>query len=286
MSVRGAVLEASARALQPPLRAWSVIGRTLAAWIRHLPILVLLSAAATSPFLVFTVLVAFGPHTAEALQAWDLARSFAAPALAFLASGSVVYAVALRAQGRPVRLAPCVEVGARRVLDVAAVGLLALVAVCLAAAPYFLLLWFGSLRRLPPAALLALPVWVVCVLWVAVPAAVAEATGPVAALRRSAVLTSRARSRIFGVLAFFALATAAAEAALAGAVAPGVDALAFDAARAASADAGAVRAHLLSAAGLDVLIGSWGVVASAIAYHDLRTKKEGASVEGIASVFD
>jgi hypothetical protein len=114
---------------------------------------------------------------------------------------------------------------------------------------------------------------VATVVWVAVPASVVERVGPGGALSRSASLTSGSRLRIFGVLVSFGV--------LSWLVTKGiglvVDPRTFEQAR--------TQVWLLLASQF-LVFGPLGSIASAVGYHDLRVRKEGADVEDLARVFE
>ena len=138
-----------------------------------------------------------------------------------------------------------------------------------------LLLFLGSLASL----------WLTCMLWVAVPAAVAETGNAVAALKRSAALTAGVRWRIIGMMLTLALLWVGVEIALIQATAPNSTKNGFLVEFAVGQE-GPISAYMLASLASTVVTGGLVAISSAVAYHDLRVAREGATLEEIASVFD
>ena len=171
--------------------------------------------------------------------------------LASIASGAVAFGVIQTLRGRQTGVVESISVGVRRLVPVLGTGLLTGASIAL------------GLGILIPGLIF------MCGFAVAVPAAVVERVGGTSALRRSWRLTKGSKRSIFG--AYFAL---------------GVFNYLLDlvirhvigfATFARIAEGNAL--HL-------IVIGGVSAVFGPVLYHDLRTAKEGATIEEIAAVFD
>jgi uncharacterized membrane protein len=137
--------------------------------------------------------------------------------------------------------------------------------------PLFGLMVLSTLGLLLGFMILIVPGIILMVLWfVAVPACIAERTGPVQSLKRSRQLTDGYRWRIFALLLLTIVANAIGE---------GIVAAAQGA-----------QASLFVRTAVDVVwqgfSGGFSSVLVAVAYYYLRVTKEGADIEQIAAVFD
>jgi hypothetical protein len=118
-----------------------------------------------------------------------------------------------------------------------------------------------------------LTLYVICALYVAVPAAVVERDGVFASLGRSRVLTRKNRWRILVVVLVLLTASWL--------VLQLIDEV-ID-----TQDLAGWRLHFVWQVFLvSVVIGSLASTINAVAYHDLRTSREGVSAEELAKVFD
>lgn len=171
--------------------------------------------------------------------------------LASLAAGAVTYGVVQTLRGRPVTTGESIRIGVRRLAPVLGTGILT---------GGIIVLGLGLI--VPGLVFL-------CGFAVAVPAAVVERVGGLSALRRSWALTSGSKRAIFG--AYFTL----------GIVAYLVK---------------FVEDHLIGEASFGAILAAsvlrvtiYGGISAALCpvlYHDLRSAKEGASIEDLARVFD
>jgi hypothetical protein len=191
--------------------------------------------------------------------------------------GALTYGVFQRLRGRRPSIAAILRVGLVRIAPVFLVALLlgmALAAAGLASAFFFGFL-FGVFGLAPVAMVLVVAVVVVVLtgFWVAVPTAVVENPGAFASLRRSQELTEDSRIRIFALLLVLWVVNYA---------------------------VGRLVPLLVQAAGVDLAtiaggIANWaagapfqslGAASAAVAYHELRTGKEGVDVEELIKVFE
>lgn len=164
--------------------------------------------------------------------------------------GALTYGAVQHLAGRPVRFGVMLSVGFGRLLPLIGAGIIATFLVLL-----------GGLALIIPGIIIG------CGLTVTVAVVVAERLGPMDAVKRSWELTRGYRGTLFlaglglGVISFLVN--------LLGNLLGLIPVLGF-----------------LAALALQILTMSLGTVWPAVAYHDLRTLKEGASTEELARVFE
>lgn len=248
----------SAAALSPGFTPGRLLGRAFSTWLRNLPAFTVVSLIVYLPVAAFWLLPSFGVPL-DAVVANPLAGAVVSTALFLLvssvASGAVTYGVVEELRGRRAGLGVLLAIAARRGPAVIPVALVALAAVMLGFA------------------LLVVPgIYVRLALWVAIPVVVVERVGLLAALRRSRELARGQLGTIFAtlfVLNLFDRGMGAASGALTDALAPSSPWLAW------------ALGHLVAAFSI-----GFPAVACAIAYHDLRTLKEGVDTSDLAKVFE
>lgn len=175
-----------------------------------------------------------------------------------LSTASVTYGVLQQLRGRPASLGDCVRVGMSRMLAVLGVAVVA-----------GMLMFFGALACIIPG------LFFMTAYYVATPAAVVERLGVSQAMSRSWQLTEGLRWQVFGLI--FALSVMGAM--FEGAVSIPTQSL---------EPAGATQTIIVSLIGSLVGVGvdALRAVACAVAYHDLRTEREGVTSQDLARVFD
>jgi hypothetical protein len=197
---------------------------------------------------------------------------------ATVATGLVALVLSLITQGALMRATVSAEGGDRASFaDCAATGLKA-------ALP---LLGLGILSGLGIGLgliLLLVPGLILMTMWtVSGPAVVAERLGPIAAMRRSAELTSGARWKVFGLLLLLGIANAMLQGAVAGTITQ-------------SSGGGLSMARMMAQGGfptvwiiVSVLVttvtGAVGAIVQASLYIELREWKEGPALDRLADVF-
>lgn len=112
-------------------------------------------------------------------------------------------------------------------------------------------------------------------MFVAVPVAVVERPGVLASMKRSWKLTEGYKLTVFGVLVLVHLTFL---------VLGGASSIAFRHGRAWTPELMQTARLIMAAPG--AILGGWLSVSAIVAYHDLRTLKEGADTETIGRVFD
>jgi hypothetical protein len=249
--------------------AGAVVERTLEVWWRHLLPFTVTSLAVYAPAVAASVLswrwvqpgaeggVGAGMVRVGAVAAVAVVAMLA---LAVVQAGAVTFGTVRYLAGEPAGLGEMLSVGARRGLRVVAAGLLVWVAV------------------LAAALLLVLPGLVVMVATsVAVPSAVVERRGALAAFRRSLALTRGSRWPLFA--AGLALVVVVSLLSMLAQLAAGSVAALVPGER-------AFTAALVLYQVANALFAAIPTVGIAVAYHDLRVAKEGVETEALARVFE
>ena len=181
--------------------------------------------------------------------------------LGFMLSATLVYGTVLELRGGRASLLECMSRGLSLLVPVIGVGLLV-----------GILIGLFSLLFIIPGIIAAV------MLWVAVPAAVVERPGIGDSLKRSIALTKGYRWPLFGLILILMIITT-----VIGAVVGGI--IGFGGGLASEAVLGPVALVTINLV-VQAFSAALFAVASAVAYHDLRIAKEGASVNDIAAVFD
>ncbi len=271
------------------LNAGTVIGRSLGIFFKNFIPFILICTIALLPVVAWVVHFVATPITLdnwlERLGTLDTQLKVVIVAgfvLSFLASGGVTYGVIQQLRGQHASMFDCLRVGVSRMLAVIGVTLLTMLALIGPFIPIVLVVaimgGFGVVLALGGVVfVLAL----YCRLWVAVPVAVIERPGVMESLSRSSKLTEGSRFAIFGVLFITGLLRwvgqkmAEVMIDLEGAPKLGFDVL-----------VSRLKIYILAVLVLNILFAAFSAVCCAVAYHDLRTGKEGTSVDELASVFD
>jgi hypothetical protein len=238
----------------------NVLSRSFSIWGKNFVPFFLMTGVVQSPVLALTVYMATinqEEMAKDLTQTGILVGALVIAALLFapLATASVTYGVLQQLRGRHASVSDCFRVGMSRALAVLGVAIVAgFVTV------------FGYMLCCVPGLFLA------TAYFVAAPAAVVERKGVFGSLSRSWQLTEGARWPVFGLI--FVLGAI-------GAVIQQMVKLPADALEGGAAIALAVVSALIS-----VATSSLNAVTGAVAYHDLRTEKEGANSQDLAAVFD
>lgn len=259
------------------LRVGSVLGRSFAIWGRDLFSFSLLYAFVFAPLIVYGILAfPLPPARAESPtpEVWanrffwySLVLTFGSCLLWFVAPLAVIQGVLERLREHRVSITGCLRVYFTRLFPAFGtailVGILTFLGAVLGA---MVARAMGEVLGGIPA--LIPPILVACVFWVVVPVAAAERRGLLGSLGRSAELTRGSRARIFLVVLVSVIFQ----------LAPLVVAR-FAMPRGGSPFLGWTALLLM------VVLGSYGAVATSVAYHDLRIAKDGVGVEELARVF-
>ncbi len=250
------------------LNAGAVVGRSVSIWGRNFLPFSILMLIVHSPVMVWLALAT------ELDEKTIVFALFGQQAFDLLAVGAVVYGVFQQLRGQHASLGACVAVGLRRFFPVLGVGVLVVLCLAGAVAP------FGALAAVLggvggiflfgiAGVVIGIIVW--CMLWVAIPVAVVERPGVLAALRRSRELTRGYKGSIFGILFLLHLITGA---------------IAFFLGKILGAAVEDAWTVLLISQGIEAVLGGVHAVSAAVGYHDLRQAKEGVGIEELVRVFE
>jgi hypothetical protein len=233
----------------------SIVSRTFGTWMRGFVPISIIALVLGSPQLLLTQLPWPRPDGEQGILELFV-EMVVGVTFGMMISGAIAYAVFQRMRGRPAPLGACLSIAFRRLGPLVGTGLLA-----------------GLLTALGFVALIVPGIMVFCMLYVAVPAAVVEGTGPVESLKRSALLTAGNRWIIFALFLVIAIINGLFVGILSVLLA---------------------LFPLASNEGILTLVGGivglvfagLPAVANAVTYHDLRTGKEGVDVEDLVKVFE
>jgi hypothetical protein len=246
----------------------AVIGKSFSIWGRKLPTLLVIMVVVYTPFIAYKALQVVGePFQPETWQSG--VEMAGALLLSFIAQAAVIYAVLQELRAEPVRVGESLRVALVRFLPVLGVTLVMLVCIAVGGA----IMGLGAVLGGPVVFLILLPLglfwfgYLMCALWVTVPAVVVERAG-IGALGRSFELTKGHKWRILGILAILLAVQWA---------------LSFVVVFAAIAS---VKVGIVLEVGASLLIGALTATAAAVGYHDLRRAKEGVGVEDLLQVFE
>jgi glycerophosphoryl diester phosphodiesterase family protein len=244
-------LSVDARPLEGEIRIGHIFGRAWDVFTANFVKFVVITAIIGLPNLLFTTA---GPDSAASPEyGWRVVVGIVLGfTLNMLAQAVILYIAFQYLRGQEASLGDAVQKNITRVLPL--IGVLVLTGLGLTVG--FLLLFIPGVMLL--------------VRWsVAVPACVLDRTGPVASLKRSAILTKGHRWKIFGMFLLLWIVSM---------VVAGVIMMVT---RPVGVLAGAFVGFIWTAIWSAYFNSVWVML-----YHDLRVAKEGVDVEQIASVFD
>jgi hypothetical protein len=236
--------------------AGAVLSRTFSIWLRNIV-----------PFSILCIIVyipdfAFGYGAIKnnlfgmSILTFAFVQVMLRSLLNLIATAAITYGVVMQLRGTTPSIGGSVGIGLSRALAVLGTSLLAGLAIV-----------GGFILLVVPG------IMIMCALYVAVPVAIVEKPGATAALRRSATLTSGHRGSIFGIV--FVLG-------LLGYV---VQRILMTISGSGSSESQALTGFVLTG-GVSAILSALGATAAGVAYHDLRSAKEGVDVAQLAAVFD
>lgn len=244
----------------------AVIGRGFSVFFRNFGSFFVLGAIVLSPILIVELFSAEslprngGGDTAEfdmEEQGAGLSQLLVQVLLTNLLTAAAVFLTLRELRGMRASIGEALQVGLSRILPVIGVALLYGIAVTL-----------GFVALIVPGLIL------MTIYWVAIPVAVVERPGVLASMKRSADLTRGYRWKVFAILLLLGLIGVAFGMSLIFVLTPLL--------------AAGTAPEMLVLVGFAVSVIQSGLMAvmPAVAYHDLRSVKEGADIERLASVFD
>lgn len=241
-----------------PLNVGRLIGDTYKVYMANFLPFSLIVALATIPLVVWPIVAPAVGADGENLLLVGLVHFGLYVSLTYFAQGVVVFGSVEYMAGRSAPLGTAVRRGVSTAFPVFGVALLLMVAIAgsalLAALPFGIFIFLYVAIRL------------VVTYWVAVPAAVIERPGVMAALRRSGELTSGHRPAIFAALLVFG-------------------AMAFVGGLIVAAVFGESTTSDVLSSVVGVPFSALFSVSSAVAYSQLRETREGVSIDELAEIF-
>ena len=230
----------------------SVLSRSLSVLFRNLISFFVIGLIVYIPLFVIGIILTSGVTSEDGAMKSALVIALLAMLLSFVVAGAVAYGVFQDLRGKRAGIGDCLSVGFSRMFPVIGVALLA------------------GLATVAGLILLIVPGFIVlCMLYVAVPVAVVEKPGVMAALSRSADLTKGSRWSIFAIVLVISVASN-----IVGRIMNG-----------AMESSDAVLIVILGVV-VNLIFNLWSSVAQAVSYHDLRKEKEGIGIEDLVKVFD
>lgn len=253
----------------------NILSQTFRVWFSNFLVFNLLGALAAAPLIVYCYSVLSGPLSFSALRRLDQVLIIGSLLISNPITGLVSYSTFKTLRGKPPSIGTAIGSGLTRILPILGTALLVALVVGVASGP---LIWL-QIEESTTSALLTLvmlvPMVVVTVmLSLAVPIAAVEGSNPIAAIVRSAKLTKGSKGTIFGAL--FAIGVLEM-------IAQKVTEIVFGS-NIRSLDDAKMLIWIL--VGLRIVVMSLRGTAEAVAYHDIRTVREGVSTEDLASVFE
>lgn len=239
-------------------RVGNVLGRAIGVYLRNFVPFTFLVTLVYSPLIVLVVTTLYGDLGNDDLAFIAVALGFGTILLGIVTGAAVAYGTFEQLRGRRISMLASVSVGLRRLVPVLLMTIVMTFFVAL-----------GWIALVVPGVML------ICRWWVAVPVAVVERPGILASLGRSSELTRGYRWKVFGIV--FVL----------GLVGVGARKL-FEATILSKpyATLPEIKVYLAATLATNVLIGGLTAVVTCVAYHDLRTIKEGLDSDELAAVFE
>jgi len=254
------------------LTVGSVLNKTFSVWAKNILPFSVLSGLIYLPVFIVAFVMMSSDNPASVM--WLLAAiGLISLILSFIVTGTIVYGSVQQLRGLHAPLIKSVSVGLSRLLAVLGTALLVLLCLFGCLLPAILAGIAGS----GGGALFLGIVGVIAALvvslslWVAIPVAVIENIGGMAALRRSRELTADYRGTLFGVMFIIGIIQNVVSRILETVTEPSLSSL-----------APYVIGTLFVAMAFAALQG----VSQAVAYYELRQTKDGVSVDELAQVFE
>lgn len=238
-------------------RVGDALGKGFSIWIKNLPSFLILALLAYSPVLVYTGFVLSGDLDTDKLTTWSLIIGLIGIPIDLVVTAAVLYGTIQQLRGEHAGIAQSIGVGLQRLLPVIGVGLLSALAV------------FGGLL------LLIVPgVILLCMFYVAVPAAVVERPGVMGALKRSRELTAGYKGSIFGIIIVLGVLEFIVGKLVQSILMPDVPTM------------GDVKTYVWVTVGIAIVMAALQATINGVVYHDLRLAKDGVATEDLARVFE
>jgi hypothetical protein len=248
------------------ISAGNILNQTFSVWVKNLINYLILGIVAFAPLVGYTLFVVDDLRTPSDVITYSVIMGAGAFLLSNIVTGFVAFSVFRSLRNDPVGFGGMMTAGLSRIIPITGAGIGVGLAILLCVAPIFLFIsstGFGLLGIV----MLVPAIYVAIMLALAVPVAAVEGVGVFTALKRSADLSKGSRGTIFGVLFII-----------------GVFENILD--RILNSIVGDPMLILWIALGTSAIFMTLSSVARAVAYHDIRTVKEGVNTADLASVFE
>lgn len=261
-------------ASQAPFLFGNVVGRGFSILFRNAVAFGTIAVVLMIPYAAVNVLQATGylPARTMGTVILEIIVGFVLPLLLMAA---IVFSAFQDMRGKRVSVGDAIAGGFQVIMPVVGTGITTGFAVLLAAGPAFFAaqIKMGGVQVLMALGLLAIPIFLLTLFFVAIPACVVERQGVAKSIRRSVQLTRGERWRVLAVMAIVWLVGAG--------VLLVLGAFAFAAMQAGSVLGPPVLLSLAAA-----FYYALNAAMATVAYHDLRIDKEGIGTDVVAGVFD
>ena len=257
------------------ISAGNIFKQTFAVWFRNILVYLILSAVACVPLLIYAWTVLTGELTLTGLGIFSAVLALAALLLSNVITGLVSYSVFRTLRGDAAPLGAAISAGLARLVPIVTTGLLVAVVVGVFFTPMIWGYTQGSYESSLLTLVLLIPgIYVSIALSLAVPAAAVEGINAVVAIKRSLTLTQGSRGTIFGVLFLIGIIERVFSTVIEKVLLTGIPSM------------DDVKIYLWVIVGVSVAFMSLRGVAEAVAYHDIRTVREGVDSGDLAAVFE
>lgn len=257
------------------ISAGNIFKQTFTVWFRNIAVYLILSAVACVPLLIYAWMVLTGELSLGGLGIFSAVLALAGLLLSNVITGLVSYSVFRTLRGDSAPVGTAISAGLARLVPIVTTGIVVALVVGLFFAP---MIW-GYSKGAYESSLLTLVmlipgIYVSIALSLAVPAAAVEGINALAAVKRSYTLTQGSRGTIFGVLFLIGIIENVFGKVIEKVLLTGVP------------NMDDVKIYLWVIVGVSVAFMSLRGVAEAVAYHDIRTVREGVDSGDLASVFE
>jgi hypothetical protein len=245
--------------------AGSIIKRSFAIYLKNFVPFTSVMAVMHVPIIIYVYLtLQDGPQAFIAnSQRFNIITTLGSLVLTMIATGAITYGTVKELRGQHAPLMNCIGVGFAKLFPVIGTAML-----------FGMALVGGFILFVIPG------IFLLCMLWLAIPSVVIEGNGGMAALKRSKALTDGYRGQIFTVLAVLFIINLV--------VVKLLERLMLSGADLASQDT--IMTHIgqtmMLSFGVGILFSAATAVANAVTYHDIRLEKEGVDAEALAAVFE
>ena len=272
------------RSARHPFRGGDVLGRGFGVWGRNVLRFVTLMIVVYSPFVAYTLILAFSDAPPDAWGLWELIHSWAAPLLGYLATAVLVLAVFQQLRGKTTTLGGCLRAGLRRLIPIIFVAICVFFCAAIWWVPVGLMVVVEPLLAFVfMLAAVFLSLYFTCTFWVAIPVTIVEKKGIFASMGRSRLLSRGHKWWIVLILLIlFAMQIGV------NMVIMMTTRFSLDALRNPDEIVGYrnMGIYAILIVGSNLFVGSLNATMTAVAYHDLRRSKEGVGVEDLVRVFE